>query len=423
MTYARKSVLGPNVVYMLIAAGSSFFVAILDPIVAVYYVRVVGLSPIELVLLGTIVEATGFLFQVPTGILADVYSRRGAVILGYLLTGVCFVVQGLVPVLVVIAAAELLRGLGRTFVNGALEAWIADELGEARAGPAFVRAGQVRQVAGLVGTLVGAGIATVTLGLPLVLGGAGLLAMVLFLVFAMPESPRARLSGSERGSWHVMRSTARAGATTVRGRPLLVTFLGLWFALAISTEGLDRLWEAHLLEYFAFPAFGGLDPVVWFGAINVTFMLGSVVAAEVVQRRLDGTNHRAVARALFAFTVIRIAGVVLFGLAGSFEVAVAAYVVAEIFRRVTGPIFTTWVNRSLDPATRATVLSMGGQVDAFGQLGGGPLVGAVGELASLRAAMVAAGLTLVPALPLIVRAARQEPRSAQPAVGHGAEVV
>jgi DHA3 family tetracycline resistance protein-like MFS transporter len=406
-------VLGPYTVYLLIAAGSAFFVAILDPIVAVYYVQVVGLSPIELVLLGTIVEGTSFLFQVPTGVVADVYSRRWAVILGYLLTGLCFVIQGLVPILLVIAAAELMRGLGRTFVNGALEAWIADELGERRVAPAFIRASQVKQVAGLVGTGIGAGIATIGLGLPLVVGGVGLLAMVVFLVFAMPETARSRVAdgGGERGSWHVMRATARAGARTVRGRPLLLTFLGLWFALAVCTEGLDRLWEAHLLANFTFPTFGGLEPVVWFGAINVAFMLGSLVVAEVVRRRLNTASHVAIARTLFAFSLVRIVGVVLFGLVGSFEIAVAAYITAEVFRQVSGPIFTGWVNRSLDPATRATVLSMGGQVDAFGQLGGGPLVGLVGQLFSLRWAMVAAAATLVPALPLIVRAARQAPRA------------
>ena len=249
--------------------------------------------------------------------------------------------------------------------------------------------------------------------------------MVLFLVFVMPETPRSKFRGddAERGSWHVMRSTARAGAAAVRGRPLLVTFLGLWFALAVCTEGLDRLWEAHLLANFTFPTLGGLDPVVWFGAINVSFMLGSVVVAEVVRRRLDSSSHAAVARTLFVFSLLRIVGVVLFGLVGSFEMAVAAYITAEVFRQVSGPIFTTWVNRSLDPATRATVLSMGGQVDAFGQLGGGPLVGLVGQLLSLRWAMVAAAATLVPALPLIVRAARQEPRSTADALLHRAAEV
>ena len=62
--------------------------------------------------------------------------------------------------------------------------------------------------------------------------------------------------------------------------------------------------------------------------------------------------------------------------------------------------------------TRATLLSMGGTVDAIGQLTGGPMIGLVGQLLSLRAAMVAVGLTLVPALPQLNRARRQAEQGA-----------
>jgi DHA3 family tetracycline resistance protein-like MFS transporter len=280
---------------------------------------------------------------------------------------------------------------------------------------AFVRNGQVKQVAGLVGTIVGAGIATIALGLPLLVGGLGLLALTATLVVVMPEHNHRRAPADERGSWHVMLHTARAGVGAIRGKPVLVTFLGLWGVFALCSEGLDRLWEAHLLKNYTFPTFGGVDSVVWFGAINVALMLGSVILAEVVRRTVDTSDGRTAARILFAFSAVRIVGVVLFGLAGSFEVAVGAYLVSMVFRSVSQPIFTGWVNRSLDPRTRATVLSMGGQVDAAGQLTGGPVIGMIGQLLSLRAAMVAAGLALAPALPLIARAMGQERGSARPA--------
>jgi DHA3 family tetracycline resistance protein-like MFS transporter len=114
-----------------------------------------------------------------------------------------------------------------------------------------------------------------------------------------------------------------------------------------------------------------------------------------------------VARALSVLSVLRIAGVLLFGLTTSFGLAVAGYLTTEVFRRVTQPLFVGWVNRHVDPRVRATLLSMGGEVDAVGQLTGGPIIGLVAQLVSLRAAMVTVGLTLVPALPLLSRARRQ----------------
>ena len=67
------------------------FRQVIDPIVAVYYVRVVGLQPLDLVLLGTVVLVAGLLFEVPTGVVADTYSRRLSVVIGVALSvGACF---------------------------------------------------------------------------------------------------------------------------------------------------------------------------------------------------------------------------------------------------------------------------------------------------------------------------------------------
>jgi DHA3 family tetracycline resistance protein-like MFS transporter len=59
---------------------------------------------------------------------------------------------------------------------------------------------------------------------------------------------------------------------------------------------------------------------------------------------------------------------------------------------------------------RATVISMSGQVDAIGQIASGPLVGLVGNLVSVRAALSCTGFILAPVLALFARAQRQEPQ-------------
>jgi DHA3 family tetracycline resistance protein-like MFS transporter len=396
-------------VYLGYGALMATFQQMIDPIVAVYYVRVVGLNPLELVLLGTITLIAGLIFQVPTGVIADTYSRRLAVIVGVFMIGVCFLVQGLLPILAVIVVAEALRGVGSTFINGALEAWIADEIGEGPAAAAYLRFAQVRQIGALVGTVVGTALATIYLGLAIGAGGALILVLGVGLIVVMPErgfTPHHLEPGERRGSWHVMTARTRAGFWLIAGRPALVSLLGVWACLALASEGLDRLWEAHLLAHFTFPAVGDLDPIVWFGVINALFMVASVFGTEAVRRWVDVNNPAAVARAMLWFSAGRIATLLLFGLAGDFYVAAAAYLSTESFRRMSQPLFTGWINRNLDPRLRATVLSMGGQVDAVGQLVGGPIIGLIGTAFSLRAAMVAAAGLLLPSLPLLVRAGR-----------------
>jgi DHA3 family tetracycline resistance protein-like MFS transporter len=46
---------------------------------------------------GTVLEVAVFLFEIPTGLLSDLKSRRLSVIIGFLFVGFGFLVEGLFP--------------------------------------------------------------------------------------------------------------------------------------------------------------------------------------------------------------------------------------------------------------------------------------------------------------------------------------
>src|SRR5580700_3047594 len=61
----------------------------------VYYVTSGHLNPLQLVTLGTSVELSYFVMQLPTGLLADLVSRRLCVVAGTILLGIGLGEQGL----------------------------------------------------------------------------------------------------------------------------------------------------------------------------------------------------------------------------------------------------------------------------------------------------------------------------------------
>ena len=66
-------------------------------VMAVFLVSELDLSPLQLILMGTAMEAAVFIFEVPTGVVADTYSRRLSLIIGYLGMGLAWMlVVGLV---------------------------------------------------------------------------------------------------------------------------------------------------------------------------------------------------------------------------------------------------------------------------------------------------------------------------------------
>jgi DHA3 family tetracycline resistance protein-like MFS transporter len=404
-------------VYLILEGLQALFFTMIATVNLVYQVEVAHLNPLQLVLVGTTLETVAAILQVPTGALADVYGRRRAIILGIALEGVGFAIEGLVPRFAVILAAQIIWGAGATFTDGALEAWIADEVGEERVGDVFLRGAQVGQLGAVVGAGVSVALASLRLNLPIVAGGALLVLLALCLGLAMPERQRPRPAGEADGSsWARIAATATNGARLVRASPVLLIILAVGVCYGASSEGFDRLAAAHYLRDLAIPGLGPFKPVVWFGVMAVGTMLLSLAATELLRRRMRAASHERITRLLSAFAVVEVAGMVAFALAGSFWLALAAYWGYLVLRRAAGPLYATWLTQSSAPEVRATVISLSGMADAGGQILGGPVIGLVGSAISLRAALVASGMALAPALALFTRA-----RGRLRAVAPGAE--
>ena len=62
---------------------------------AVYLVRDLHMSPLQLVLMGTVMEAAVFLFEIPTGVVADTYSRRASLVVSLVIQGLAIMIVGL----------------------------------------------------------------------------------------------------------------------------------------------------------------------------------------------------------------------------------------------------------------------------------------------------------------------------------------
>ena len=398
--------LPPYTTYLIIAAATAFFFTLMGTVSGVYRVSV-GLTPLQLVLVGTVLELSVFLFEVPTGIVADLYSRRLSIIIGYAIWGLGFILEGSTPLVGTILLAQAIWGLGYTFTSGAQDAWLADELGEERLTQTYLRASQLSQVASLVAIGLSVFIATFARGLPLVFGGVGLVGLALFLWLFMPENSFTPVERTERETWRQMIVTFREGVSIIRGRQVLLIIFAIEIFIGLHSEGIDRLWEAHLLRNFTLPQLGeGWDIVYWFGIIEITIMIGSLLVTELVRRRLDAENEERSLRFLVVFNGLIIAGVLTFALTSSVTVAIAAFMALSIFRGTIFPLKSAWVNKKVGSRVRATVLSMLGQTNAISQVISGPLMGAIATLVGLRAAFVSVAALLLPTLPLYWRASR-----------------
>ena len=64
-------------VYLILEGASALFFTLVFTVNLVYQVTVVGLNPLQLVLVGTMLELTVLVCEVPTGVVADVTTAEG----------------------------------------------------------------------------------------------------------------------------------------------------------------------------------------------------------------------------------------------------------------------------------------------------------------------------------------------------------
>ncbi|HVO43996.1 MAG TPA: MFS transporter, partial [Aggregatilineales bacterium] len=402
-------------VYLIVSGVGSLLSSLIFILLSVYYVRIVGMNALQLVLVGTAIEGTMFLLQIPTGLLADMYSRRLSIVIGLFLIGICYTIEGAVPLFLAIIVAEIIRGIGESFLDGAFNAWIADEVGPENVAAIYLRGVQVGQLGGIAGIVLGVALAMFGLNLPVLVGGLLRVGLAIFAAVAMPETgfhPQASRHSAasahgERKSVGTVFGKFRDSLWAVRASSLILTILVVEVIFGAFSEGFDRLWEAHVLQNVEFPALGALDPVAWFGILGIAGMIVGVILVGVARRLLRTENNAAMARSLLTINAMLIASVVMFGSAHAFGVAVAALWTAGLMRTLAGPLTDTWLNQNVESGVRATVLSMKGQANAFGQILVGPLVGVIGLLFTIRASMVISALMLTPTLLLYLRALRK----------------
>ncbi len=376
-------------------------------VTAVYLVNELHLSPLQLVLMGTAMEGAVFLSEFPTGVVADTYSRRLSLIIGYLGMGLAWMLVGVFSTAWVIIALWAVWGIAYTFTSGAWQAWLTDEVGIEKASRLFLVGSRLRYVGAFVGLLwqVAIGVGW-SLRAGVIAGGAVTVLCGFICIAVMPETGFRRKPRAERGSaFAEMRSTATSGIRYAWTAPVILLLVGVELFMGMSAEGFDRLKEAHFLRDIGLPAVGNLNPVIWFSIFWIVGMVFGFIAATFLIRLFARHGRRVVTSGLFTLTLMEMVAMLVFALTGSTWLAIAAILGVFFARDLQEPLYTIWLNEQIkNSSVRATVLSISGQANAIGQAAGGPVLGVIGNVWGIGTALATGACAIAPALGLYGRA-------------------
>lgn len=176
---------------------------------------------------------------------------------------------------------------------------------------------------------------------------------------------------------------------------MLVSIAIITILLGLASEGFDRLWGAHFIEDFHIPE---AESIYWFGAFYAVAFLLNIVVLRFVERRFN-KNYPVI---LLISNGLLIFAMLAFAFSSNFLLALITFWIAGTLRDVNYPLMSVMTNERLEAKGRATALSMFGQLDAIGQIAGGPIIGLLALYTTIASGIASTVVFILPILFFLV---------------------
>lgn len=379
-----------NIPRLYLVKISKWFNMVMPIVVLFYQSNNMGMH--EIFVLKAIYSIAIVAMEIPSGWMADVWGRKKTLVLGSILGSAGFLIYSFSYGFWAFVIAEIILGVGHSFVSGADSAMLYDSLKADKKTDKYVREeGRITSVgnfAEAIAGIVGGFLAAISLRTPFYFQFAvAAIAIPAALTMIEPKLHTAEHIHSIKKLVQNIRNT-------------FVSDKNLRIAILLSAvTGTATLTFAWFVQPY-FKAIGlsvELFGILW-TALNLTVGLSSVFAYKA--ENFLGRKWS------ILFVVITLA--IAYFLSGAF---ISYWGMAFLFlfylvRGLATPIFKNYINQYTESEVRATMLSVRNFVIRITFAGIGPLLGWITDNISLNKAFVLAGIlyltaTLIVAFPWI----------------------
>jgi len=366
-----------------------------------------GLTNVQAFAANAFFTAGLVIFEVPTGLVADVRGRR----LSYLLGTLTLATSTLLYLLMwrisapfwAWALSSVLLGLGFTFFSGAVQAWLVDALKsngyDGALDRVFARGEIVEGVAMLVGSVLGGFVAQATnLGIPYVLRAAALALSFVTAFLLMHDTGFTPKRGGTpvREAIDVLRASIQFGLDTPSVRWVMIASV---FTDGVSIYGFYAM-QPYLLELYGDPRAYGV------AGLSAAIVGGAQIAGGLIVTRLSHAVRRRTSMLLVAVLASTVT-LALIGLIPRFAIAVGLLVIWGLLFATVKPVRQAYLNDLIPSEQRATGLSFDSLMGSGGGVVFQPALGKAADVWGYPASYLCGAAIQLCAAPFVWLARRK----------------
>lgn len=413
-------------IYLILRTFKVFAVSLFTATCVIFFMQrgidIFEVSIIHLALYGSI-----FLFEIPTGVISDVFSRKMSFVCSCFLMSIGMLVFAFANTLEYFVIAAIAYGIGVALESGSFEAWLVDSLEHKlyeNSDLVFVKESLLIKAFAIVGVIFGAFLSSKNAMFPWILGSSIMLVVGILAIICMKEEYLEK--GDDNSAKENIKLTKRTISRSIKCvktneaiRLLMILVFIQSFILAVIVQW-QPLFNQYLqnqssLGFISAGSFiaAGLGAIVCLMIIpvednsNESFLLKGL--KNIINKIIKKTDNNLYSKLrnkkniLIMSQIVIGLGIFCSGALDIFPIVLIAFLFHNFAEGIFNPISKGYLNENIPKQERATLISFVSMTSSIGLSIGLIFSGVIAQQLSISIAwMIAGGLLVTSTLVIII---------------------
>ena len=417
-------------VYFVLSGVKTFAISLFVATIVMFFLHR-GISLLEVSIIHLALYGSIFLFEIPTGVISDVFSRKISFICSCFLISIGMLIFAFANTLEYFIIAAMVYGIGTTLESGSFEAWLIDSLDHKLykdSDSVLAKDSLITSTFAIFGVIFGAFLASKNMMFPWILGSAIMLIVgISAMIYMKEEYFEKKDNNSAKENIKLTKETISRSINCVKTNEVIrflivLTFIQT-FALAVLVQW-QPLFEQYLQDQSSLGFVGaGIFIATGLGAVaclmiipreddseddsNESFFLKSLrnivnkiakIADNDLYSKLQNKKN-----ILIVSQIVIGLGIFISGASNIFPIVLIAFLFYSFANGIFDPISRGYLNENILKKERATILSFVSMTGKIGLFFGLIFSGIVAQQLSISIAwMISGGILIISTLMIII---------------------